>query len=198
MTPPESSDKTRQTYDEHAEVIAERFWGVALTDAWEAFLSSLPPKAHILDVGCGAGRDVFHFLEQGFNATGLDFSAGLLAEAAKHGEGDFIQADMRALPLAAEYFDGAWLCASLLHLQKEEAPGVIKAVHTRLKPGGILYISVKLGEGEEWEHREGLRFFSYFTTKEIEDVVTQAGFSLRRTWLKPTKKLTWINLLAEK
>jgi SAM-dependent methyltransferase len=191
-------DKTRQTYDQHAAEIAERFWGVELTRSWEAFLSALTPQARIIDIGCGAGRDVYHFIGQGASAFGLDTSAGLLGEAVKRGAPVFAQADMRALPLAPTAFDGAWLCASLLHLPREAVPGILRGVHRCLKPGGMLYISLKKGTGEGWETREGPRFFSYYSTSEIEQMVTQAGFALRQTWLDPAKEHTWINLLAER
>lgn len=198
MTPHTPPDPTRQTYDEHAAAIADRFWRIQLDRAWQTFLTALPPQASIIDIGSGAGRDVNHFIEQGHTAIGLDYSAGLLAEAAQRGAGSFIQADMRALPLAANCFDGAWLSASLLHLPKPDVPGVLKAVYARLKPGGILYISLKAGHGEEWENREGPRFFSYFTAEEIKQLTAAAGFSLRQSWQDKTPKLTWINLLAEK
>lgn len=191
-------DQTRQTYDQHAATIAERFWGVQLTGAWEAFLDALPPQPRIIDVGCGAGRDVYHFIEQGASAFGVDYSIGLLGEAAKRGAKVFVQADMRALPLAAGVFDGAWLCASLLHLPRPDVPGVLRAVHTCLKPGGVLYISLKQGEGENWEIREGPRFYAFYTTKEIQQMVMQSGFSMIQTWLKPDKKHTWISLLAKR
>ena len=37
----------------------------------------LAPKAHILDFGCGSGRDTKYFLEQGFQVTAIDGSAEL-------------------------------------------------------------------------------------------------------------------------
>ena len=198
MTRPTNLDPTRKTYDEHAAVIAERFWDTQLDKAWQAFMAALPPQASIIDVGCGPGRDTQHFIEQGHTVFGLDYSAGLLAEAAKRSAGMFIQADMRTLPLAASHFDGAWLSASLLHLQKPDVPGVLKGLHTCLKPGGVVYISLKAGHGEEWEVREGPRFFAYYASEEIEQLITQAGFSLRQTWQDETPKFTWLNLLAEK
>ena len=119
-------DKTRQTYDEHAAVIAERFWGTELKQAWEAFLAALPAQPHIIDIGCGPGRDVYHFIEKGASAFGLDYSSGLLGEAAKRGKQVFVQADMRALPLVANSFNGAWMSASLSLSRLDVASSSIK------------------------------------------------------------------------
>ncbi|MCB0125992.1 MAG: class I SAM-dependent methyltransferase [Caldilineaceae bacterium] len=35
----------------------------------------------ILDVGCGTGRHAVELARRGYQVTGLDFSAGMLAEA---------------------------------------------------------------------------------------------------------------------
>jgi ubiquinone/menaquinone biosynthesis C-methylase UbiE len=42
----------------------------------------LPPGARILDVGCGPGELVLHLLQQGYQATGIDISDGMVSEAA--------------------------------------------------------------------------------------------------------------------
>src|SRR5690625_4996592 len=41
------------------------------------FLALLPPASHILDMGCGSGRDAVAFLQKGYDITALDGSAAL-------------------------------------------------------------------------------------------------------------------------
>jgi SAM-dependent methyltransferase len=43
----------------------------------------LPAASRILDVGCGTGRHAVEMAKRGYAVTGLDFSAGMLAEAKK-------------------------------------------------------------------------------------------------------------------
>jgi len=41
---------------------------------YQSFLQDLKPKAHILDAGCGSGRDSLYFKEQGYQITAFDIS----------------------------------------------------------------------------------------------------------------------------
>lgn len=44
---------------------------------------ALPDGSHILDVGCGTGRHSVELAKRGYKVTGVDLSAGMLAEAEK-------------------------------------------------------------------------------------------------------------------
>ncbi|MEZ4711572.1 MAG: methyltransferase domain-containing protein [Caldilineaceae bacterium] len=75
-----------QTYfDGHAHEYMTQWY----TQSWRQevdFLESelaLAPGSRILDVGCGAGRHTVELARRGYRVTGLDFSAGMLAEAEK-------------------------------------------------------------------------------------------------------------------
>ncbi|HEU4643759.1 MAG TPA: class I SAM-dependent methyltransferase, partial [Gemmatimonadaceae bacterium] len=61
----------------------------------------LPVGARILDVPCGQGRHAHLLAENGFDVTGLDYSAYLLARAKERGTGPslrYVRGDMRRLP----------------------------------------------------------------------------------------------------
>ena len=59
-----------------------------------------------------------------------------------------IQADMRHLPFRKGSFDGLWVCASLLHIPKEQAGEVLRELSRVVYPGHIS-LAVKRGEGED-------------------------------------------------
>lgn len=195
---PTKPDPTQETYDTFAAQIAERFWKSDLTRIWNAFSTQLEPGAWIADLGCGGGRDTGQFSGRGYRTVGMDYSHGMLLQASQLAPAPYVQGDLRSLPFANSSFDGAWMNASLLHVPRDEAPGVVAEAGRILKPGGVLYLGVKEGQGEIWEQREGMRFFIFFQLEEIHAMLQSAGFTILETWREPTKKVTWINLLAHK
>jgi SAM-dependent methyltransferase len=97
-------------------------------------------------------------------------------------------------------FDGIWACASLLHVPQREMPDVLKRFAIALKPGGILYASLKEGDGERVA--EDGRFFSYFRQEGFKTLLTQQGrFELVESWLTHAadssgRSWPWLNFLA--
>ena len=195
MTKP---DPTTETYDQFAAQIAERFWETDLSHIWEEFCDFIPNQGGILDVGCGGGRDAAQFRARGFRVVGMDLSFGMLLEAARRAPGNYIAADMTAMPFSKSSFEAAWANASLLHLPRSAAPGVLAWIHTLLQSGGVLYLSLKQGEGEIWEEREGQRFFTFYQTDEIIQLLEKAGFNLLKIWTEPAKSVNWLNTFSKK
>jgi SAM-dependent methyltransferase len=83
----------------------------------DKFLSLLPSKASILDIGCGSAEPIArYFIEHGCKVTGADSSPALIA-LCKHRfpEHNWIVADMRELSLD-RHFDGILAWDSSFHL----------------------------------------------------------------------------------
>jgi ubiquinone/menaquinone biosynthesis C-methylase UbiE len=59
----------------------------------------------------------------------------------------FLKQDLRHLDFPADYINGIWACASLLHIKRSEVPVILAKFYEILKPGGILFVHVKKGEG---------------------------------------------------
>ena len=75
----------------------------------------LPTNAHILDVGCGAGRHALEFARRGFRPLGVDLSKGLIGVARDLAttEGlaaEFVVGDARALTFSQEFDAAVCLC----------------------------------------------------------------------------------------
>jgi ubiquinone/menaquinone biosynthesis C-methylase UbiE len=101
-------------------------------------LAELGPFSQGLDVCCGtgAGMTVLRPLCEG-RTTGVDFSAGMLAQArTAHPHTTWVRADARALPLA-EAFDLAVTFGALGHFLPTERPAVFEGVYRALRPGGL-------------------------------------------------------------
>src|SRR6516164_3275264 len=68
-------DPTVAYYDTHAEKYIRDTIGIDMEWFYEPFLALVPAGGHILDVGCGSGRDTLAFLGRGFRVTAIDASA---------------------------------------------------------------------------------------------------------------------------
>ena len=112
-------------------------------DATAEALRPLGPFARGLDVCCGtgAGVRVLQCVCQG-PITGVDFSTGMLAQAATaHPDAEWVRADARALPFAGA-FDLAVSFGALGHFLPAERPVLFAGVHRALRPGGVLAVPI--------------------------------------------------------
>jgi SAM-dependent methyltransferase len=174
-----SSEATTAAYDAAAEAYAERWAGVdtAVVEVVERFASELRPGALVLDLGCGPGRDLRWLARHGFRPVGLDRSGGMLGYTARHASGTpLICGDMARLPLCSDAVDGLWSCASFLHIPKREAPAVLAEFARVLRPGGLLGLTVKRGDGEGWTTTRGRRFLAWWQPAELDAALAVAGF----------------------
>ena len=174
----------RATYD----VIAARYAVVnaqmpsAVLDSAIQLLEMVGAPARILELGCGHGRDAAWFEAHGADVVAADLSAGMLAETRLRVTGPVVQLDMRALAFRGWVFDGVWSNAALLHLPKASVPDVLGEVRRVLKPGGVFFVSIQVGEGETWEatsyDQPRARFFSRYAPAEFGAQIEAAGMQL--------------------
>lgn len=142
-------------YRENAEAFVSATRTVDMQPLYRRFLPLVPKGGHILDAGCGSGRDARHFLELGYRISAFDAVAeiAVLAEQATGVRVEvrrFQELDER------EAYDAIWACASLLHVPAAELAGAFARLAQALRPGGVLYCSFKHGRGER--EAEGRRF----------------------------------------
>ena len=174
----------RATYD----VIAARYAVVnaqmpaAVLDSAMQLLEMVGARARILELGCGHGRDAAWFEAHGADVVAADLSAGVLAETQQRVSGPVVQLDMRAPAFRGTVFDGVWSNAALLHLPKASVPAVLGEVRRILKPGGVFFVSIQVGEGEIWEPvsygQPVVRFFSRYAPAEFGALIEVAGMQL--------------------
>ena len=150
----------------------------------QELIQHIGQNGHIVEIGCGTGRDIAWFESQSATITGIDLSMGMLQYARKNVHSDLFSMNMRYLGFCDSYFDGAWCCASLLHLPKTEAVFALQEIRRIVKSGGMLVLSVQAGNGEEWgeSYVPGVkRFFARYQINEMRDILSKNGFSVRKT-----------------
>ncbi|MBW1645883.1 MAG: class I SAM-dependent methyltransferase [Deltaproteobacteria bacterium] len=136
----------------------------------------LPPGAAVLDVGCGSGRDLRWLAERGFKLTGFELVPGLAARARAHAGCPVIVGDFRRFNFAALDFDALLSVGSLVHLGREEFPGVFRSICRALVPGGLALITMKEGHGTRTA-ADG-RVFTLWSPPELEKIFAAAGFAV--------------------
>ena len=82
------------------------------------------------------------FLEKGYEAVAVDGSRELSRLASEYiGQPVICTTFQKYDPEGL--FDGIWVCASLLHLTRDEAKAVMKKLAAAIKKDGIFYVAFK-------------------------------------------------------
>ncbi len=160
---------TLKYYNDNAEKFYEQTVNGDMTDAYNRFLVLLPDKAYILDFGCGSGRDSKYFLEKGYIVKAIDGSEKL-CELASEYIGQKVEC-MKFDELSDEStYDGIWACSSILHVEREHLPDILRKMIKALKDGGVIFASFKLGDKEIIQ--DG-KYYNYITKEILENMLKQ-------------------------
>ena len=194
--------ETVATYDRVAEQFASQWWSTRLTAHMDRFRSAVVAEGVVIDLGCGPGRDVEWLDELGFAAVGVDASFGMLAEGRRRlgKSAALVRGDLVSLPLARGGADGAWVCASLLHLTVEESAFALAEVARVVRPGGAMFISVQAGTGSATKSStSGDRRFTFWDADRLGAAVAAAGFDVvvaETADVDPTTGVSWVGVHA--
>lgn len=140
-------------------------------DLQALWLTHLVPGARTVDIGSGSGRDSDWLTRHGFPCDGVDASGGLIAEASRRFPGLAFRAG--CLPALDGIPDASYtnvVCETvIMHLAAEDvAPGV-SSLRRILAPGGVLYLSWRVGESSKRDAAG--RLYSAFPADAVHDVL---------------------------
>jgi SAM-dependent methyltransferase len=109
-------------------------------------LDVLPAEAHILDLCCGTGQLARQLSARGFNVTGVDGSAEMLAYARQNAPAaTFIQSDARDFKLPAPVQAAVSIFDSLNHIIERSGLEVaFRCTYEALLPGGVFVFDMNL------------------------------------------------------
>ncbi|MBT3416941.1 class I SAM-dependent methyltransferase [Candidatus Woesearchaeota archaeon] len=187
-----------KTYNKIAKIYAKYTEAKLMQFQLTRFESLLQGKK-ILDAGSGSGRDVAYFLEDDFDAVGIDISQGQIKEAKKRvPKGKFLKQDFRKTKFEDNSLDGIWCMEGFVHLPKTEIKKALKEFKRILKEDGIIYLSLKRGKGtkiikQEIYSNEPLPYY-YYEQKEIESLANDLNFKI----ISSEENNVWVELFLQK
>ena len=115
----------------------------------EAAIALAPPPGQVLDLGCGGGEPIArHFIEKGYQVTGVDAVPEMLALArARFPQMTWHQQDMRQLDLG-QRFDIVIAWDSFFHLGPDDQRAMFEVFRRHTAAGGVLVFTSGVVEGE--------------------------------------------------
>ncbi|MFI3236633.1 MAG: class I SAM-dependent methyltransferase [Lachnospiraceae bacterium] len=193
-------NETLNYYNKNATTFVQGTISVDFEENQNKFATKLVDGAHILDFGCGSGRDTKCFMERGFSVDATDGSVELCEIASKY-TGMQVRCMLFEELEAIEEYDGIWACSSILHLPKHQlGPVLIKMLHA-LKENGIIYTSFKYGEFEG--DRNG-RYFTDFTEETFRAFIKELPeLKVEELWTTVDVRIgrgedRWLNIILRK
>lgn len=195
-----TDNSTLDYYNKFSKEFTENTFNVDFNTIQQSFIKYLKPKANILDLGCGSGRDTLKFKQMGFNVFPVDGSI----ECCKITE---INTKIKTRHLMfsqlsdIDLYDGVWACASILHVTKKDLPSIINKIYYALKNNGIFYCSFKYGEFEGYRNS---RYFSDFTENTFKSMLEKTKpfeiieQKITRDVRPGRENEKWLNLILKK
>lgn len=143
------------------------------------FANLLGDSGRVLEVGSGGGRDALALERAGLSVDRSDITPAFV---------DLLRADghqARVLdPLVDDLgtgYDGVWAQACLLHVDRGDLSVVLTRLAGATRDRGVLYLSLKEGDGEAWSTHgaiEAPRRFTYWREPALREVLEASGWAV--------------------
>ena len=132
--------------------------------------------AMVLDVGCGAGRDLLWFKKKGFEVIGFERSAGLAELAREYSGVEIIEGDFETYDFSFILVDAIIASGSLVHVQHERLAEILRNIVHALEKHGIFYASLKQGEGTKTDDLG--RPFYFWKDEKLREIFESLDFEV--------------------
>lgn len=144
-------------YQRHAAAFDSLRGKTLVEGPWlDRFLALVPERAAVLDIGCGSGEPIAHYvLDKNHAVTGIDSAPALIALCRQRfPQAEWHVQDMRRLALA-RCFDGLIAWDSFFHLTPENQRAMFPVFAAHAAPGAALMFTSGPAHGEAIGSFEG-------------------------------------------
>ena len=155
---PISTRTTQEWYEVNANLITEEFEKLEFKDIHSDFLNFLSQQpCSILEIGSGTGRDAAWLADLGHQVIAAEPSDAMRTRAQtlyKHNNIRWVDDKLPNLDTViqdVDQFDVIFLSAVWMHLAPSERSPSLKRIVKLVKPGGLVYITLRHGPFEEIE-----------------------------------------------
>ena len=138
----------------------------------------LPPRARILDAGCGSGRNMIELNRHG-TVTGVELSPTSASLAQDRNAGQVLTCSVLDMPFAEDSFDLAVSLDVIEHLDDDLA--ALRELRRVVAPGGALLVTVPAYQWLWSGHDEINHHRRRYTRRSLHDVAERAGWRQVRT-----------------
>lgn len=179
-------------------------WNHDVSQNMEALVAAMPRNpGKILDIGCGPGRDLVAFKQQGHEPIGLDATPAFVEMAKQVSGCEVWQQSFLSLDLPGETFDGVFANASLIHVPRGDMVRVLQDLHRALVADGALFMSMCRGDMEGYSPRPtGYRYTVGWEYETLTPCLQDAGFAIARHYYRPPglpqEQQMWLAIVARK
>ena len=159
----------------------------------------LPKEGRVLDIGCGFGLFSLYFAttRPDLAILGIDQDGQRIALARESADKlglenvDYRVADARTLPPDGSY-DAIYMLDLLHHLPRDDVPGFLAEVRSRLREGGVLIVK-DVEDRPAWKRwftlvldrlMVGWEPIHYWPASEMTRMLEELGFEVRKHRLK--------------
>ena len=177
-----------------------------MTDVIADFSKRLPSTpGRLLDLGCGAGEPFpAHFIQQGWQVTGVDFSSRMLEMAHRY-QPDMktIFADVVEVDFPDEQFDAVTAIYCLFHIEYQKHEEIFRKIYRWLAPGGHSLFTYATKEYTGAEVFNGYKeflgeqlFYSHTTPDHLFAILKSTGFTIASAQYRPIggETFLWVTI----
>jgi cyclopropane fatty-acyl-phospholipid synthase-like methyltransferase len=165
-------NKTLSYYENNANHLSKRYESANVDNIHELLLKTFASKSHLLEIGCGSGRDASFMYRNKYDVVAIDGSREMISEAKRCHPELVDRLEVMKIPdelyFEASSFDGIYSIATLMHLNKNVIDQTIEKVATILKTNGKFFFSVSLQRDDIDDQGKDEKGRHFTTMTEIE------------------------------
>lgn len=195
------TDETLRVYEQQADRYATTSVSsvrAAVASLLDAVVAHLPPGGRVLEVGTGPGVEAAYLEQRGVAVDRTDATAAFVQRLRAEGH-EARLLDVRDGDLGGPY-DAVLAHAVLLHLAREQTRLALAACLRAVRPGGLLALTLKEGDGESWSNAklDAPRWFVYWREDALRDLLGGVGWRVLDMQKVHGRSEPWLHVLCQR